>query len=160
MKNILFVCMGNICRSPTAEGFLRQQLLGIPEGGEYTVDSAGTHRYHLGCSPDPRAVEEAARFGVDISTLRARQVAPEDFQRFDLILAMDELNLSTLSRMAPASAGARLALLMDFAGMGAGQEVPDPYYGSRSDFVLMCELLDRATRAMLPLLGPESEPRD
>ncbi len=147
---ILFVCMGNICRSPTAEGvFVRLLRERAPEL-EVEVDSAGTHDYHVGEPPDRRAIAAAARRGVDISTLRARRVDAEDFARFDLILAMDQDNRSTLLRLSPASFHERIRLLMEFAGEVEGMlDVPDPYYGGAVGFERVLDLVERAAEGLL-----------
>src|SRR5215472_1680864 len=126
---ILFVCLGNICRSPTAEGVLR--ALAAREAPELSieVDSAGTAAYHAGEPPDPRTRQAAARRGYDLTAQRARIVEPLDFERFDLILAMDRENLRTLQRRAPPGAQERLRLFLEFAPEPGPAEVPDPYYG-------------------------------
>ena len=147
---ILFVCMGNICRSPTAEGvFVRLLRERAPELA-VEVDSAGTHADHVGEPPDRRAIAAAARRGVDISTLRARRVDAEDFARFDLILAMDQDNRSTLLRLSPASFHERIRLLMEFAGEVEGMlDVPDPYYGGAVGFERVLDLVERAAEGLL-----------
>jgi protein-tyrosine phosphatase len=131
--SVLMVCLGNICRSPLAEGALRHHAdrLGI----ELHIDSAGTGDWHIGHPPDKRAQEVARRVGgIDISGLRARQVAVGDFHRFDHIIAMDSSNLHNLRALAPADGTARLSLLLDHLPDHAGQSVADPYYGSMADF--------------------------
>ncbi|NNE04494.1 MAG: low molecular weight phosphotyrosine protein phosphatase [Xanthomonadales bacterium] len=148
MNNILFVCMGNICRSPSAEGFFRHHLALSGKSDRFTIDSAGTHSYHIGHAPDPRAISEAARFGVDISKLRARKLVPGDFDEFDLVIGMDEHNLSLINDMKPAGSACRTALMMAWAPGHGYHEVPDPYYGDQSDFSLMCTLLDDATASL------------
>ncbi|MDO5641009.1 MAG: low molecular weight protein-tyrosine-phosphatase [Paracoccus sp. (in: a-proteobacteria)] len=130
--SILFVCLGNICRSPMAEGAMRAAA--ARAGTDITIDSAGTGAWHLGSPPDRRAQYEAARNGVDISGLRARKVMAGDFDRFDHIIAMDGANLAELRAMAPARARARLSLLMDHVEGGAGQSVADPFYGGDAGF--------------------------
>lgn len=155
MTSVLFVCMGNICRSPSAEGFFRHHVRAAGLLDAFTIDSAGTHGYHVGSPPDHRAIEEAAVHGIDIAGLRARQVDAADFHRFDLIVGMDRGNLSLLRRMAPPGAPARLSLMMEHAPEAGAVEVPDPYYGSQADFAYMCQLLDDATLALLNVLrGP------
>lgn len=151
--NILFVCMGNICRSPSAEGFFRMHLERAGLAGSFQVDSAGTHGYHVGHAPDERAVLEAAKYGVDIGGLRARQVREEDFLRFDHIVVMDRHNLEVLQRMRPQHSRAALSLMMEHAREPGVHEVPDPYYGAQSGFTLMCELLDDATGGLLEKLA-------
>lgn len=150
--------MGNICRSPSAEGFLRHYLAQSPSLAHVQTDSAGTHSYHLGSPPDSRAISTAANLGIDISDLRARRVSDSDFSDFDLILAMDEANLATLERMREYSdlgqGHADLRLMMEFSPrFSTIREVPDPYYGGSHDFIYMCELLDEATRGLLDHLG-------
>ena len=147
---VLFVCMGNICRSPTAEGVFARMLRERAPGLAVEVDSAGTHDYHVGEPPDRRAIAAAARRGVDISALRARRVEPEDFARFDLILAMDEDNRSALLRQSPASFHRRIRLLMEFAADEAGMlDVPDPYYGGAVGFERVLDLVERAAEGLL-----------
>ncbi|MEE4174436.1 MAG: low molecular weight protein-tyrosine-phosphatase [Xanthomonadales bacterium] len=142
---ILFVCMGNICRSPTAEGYLRHHLAAAGALDRFTVDSAGTHAYHVGNPPDARATATAASRGIDLTGLRARQVAPGDYARFDLILAADEDNLRILQSRSPGQ-GARLELMLSTSPrFGEIREVPDPYYGGQDGFEFMCDLLDEAT---------------
>ena len=150
--SVLFVCLGNICRSPLAEGAMRD--VAARAGVVIRIDSAGTGNWHAGDPPDSRAQTVAARNGVDISTLRARQVRPEDFQIFDHIVAMDRDNLAELRRLAPADAPARLSLMLDHVPGQKGKSVADPYFGDASGFgatwaeVLAGAegLLDRITR--------------
>jgi protein-tyrosine phosphatase len=146
---ILFVCLGNICRSPTAEGVLR--TLAAREAPELPieVDSAGTAAYHAGEPPDPRTREAAARRGYDLGALRARIVEPRDFERFDLILAMDRENLRTLQRRAPAGAHERLRLFLEFAPEPGPPEVPDPYYGGPNGFEEVLDLVEAAARGLI-----------
>ena len=146
---ILFVCLGNICRSPTAEGVLR--TLAAREAPELAleVDSAGTAAYHVGQPPDPRTRAAAARRGYDLSALRARSIESADFERFDLILAMDRENLTALRRRAPAHAHERLRLFLEFCADEAPEEVPDPYYGGPNGFEEVLDLVESATRGLL-----------
>jgi len=130
--SILFVCLGNICRSPLAEAALKAEAERI--GLDVEVDSAGTGDWHLGYPPDPRAAAVAARYGIDISHRRARLVGPDDFRRFDMVVALDEKNLSNLRAMRPDDAKAELSLLLDHVPGRAGQPVADPYYGDASHF--------------------------
>lgn len=132
MRGILFVCLGNICRSPLAEAAFRAELNRTRQ--QWSVDSAGTGGWHSGDPPDPRAQAVARQSGIDISGYRARQVAPQDFAQFDLIVAMDRQNMSDLRGIMPADAKARLALFLDFTPGSAGQSVADPYYGDARDF--------------------------
>ncbi len=129
---VLFVCLGNICRSPLAEAAFRREAERL--GLEVEIDSAGTGDWHIGYPPDPRAAAVAARNGVDISDLRARQVTADDFRRFDHIVALDSKNLRDLERLRPADGKARLSLLLDHVDGRQGQAVADPYYGEDSHF--------------------------
>lgn len=146
---VLMVCMGNICRSPTAEAVLRAQaaLRGLARRVE--VDSAGTHGWHAGEPPDPRAQAHGARRGYDLAPLRARRVQAADFERFDLILAMDRGNLAQLLELRPPGAGARVELLMRFARRHAVDEVPDPYYGAADGFERVLDLVEDACEGLL-----------
>lgn len=139
---ILFVCMGNICRSPTAEGILRAKLHTAGLAEAVKLDSAGTGDWHVGKAPDARAIQAAAGRGYDIGDLRARQVAKDDFQRFDLILAMDQDNLAWLEQLRP-GAGAVPELFLARQGL-AVDEVPDPYYGGAAGFERVLDLLESA----------------
>lgn len=132
VASVLFVCMGNICRSPLAEGAFRAEAERL--GLDVLVDSAGTGDWHAGHPPDPRAIAVARRNGVDISGLRARQVAPADFRRFTHIYALDHDNLRGLLRIAPADATAEVGLLLNLVDGHVGRAVADPYYGEESDF--------------------------
>ena len=132
MARILFVCLGNICRSPLAEGAMRAAAERV--GMVVEVDSAGTGDWHLGKSPDPRAIVAAARHGVDIGGLRARQVRSDDFMLFDHVIALDRANLAHLRRLMPADARARLSLLLDHVDDRHGQDVADPYFGEDAGF--------------------------
>ena len=162
---VLMVCMGNICRSPMAEGVLRAKLQQAGLHTRVVVDSAGTHGYHAGEAPDPRAIRAAAQRGVDLSMLRARPVQPEDFSRFDWLLAMDQANLSWLQSRLPEGAQTRLGLLMAYARRHAGvREVPDPYYGAAAGFEHVLDLVEDACdglvarlSAELPASPPESQ---
>lgn len=147
-KSILFVCMGNICRSPTAEGVFRKLLAEEGDGLVVEVDSAGTHGYHVGSPPDARAMRAAQRRGLDISRLRARKVAPEDFERFDLVLAMDEENLAILSRLCPPERSSSLKLFLEYGTLGE-RNVPDPYYGGDNGFEHVLDLIEDASRGLL-----------
>ncbi len=150
---VLMVCMGNICRSPTAEGVLRAKLQQAGLGGLVQVDSAGTHGYHTGEAPDPRAVRHAAQRGYHIAGLRARPVAPDDFARFDWLLAMDEDNLEWLRKRAPADVPARIEPLMSHARRHPQvRAVPDPYYGGPAGFDHVLDLVEDACDGLLPQL--------
>lgn len=146
---ILFVCMGNICRSPTAEGVFRNHVGATGLQHVIATDSAGTHGYHIGDPPDRRSIEAAARRGVDISDLRARRVRKDDFRKFDLVLAMDGENLELLNRLCPPDAIAPPSLFLDFAPHAGARDVPDPYYGGSDGFERVLDLVDLAARGLL-----------
>lgn len=146
---ILFVCMGNICRSPTAEGMFRRMLAEQDPPLPVEVDSAGTHGYHVGAPPDRRAVAAGRARGLDLSGLRARRLQPDDFERFDLILAMDQDNLAELESIAPETRRARTGLLLDYAPDVAQREVPDPYYGGVNGFEQVLDLVESACAGLL-----------
>lgn len=146
---ILFVCMGNICRSPTAEGVFRQVLSRRAPELTVHIDSAGTHGYHVGEPPDRRAVSAAARRGIDLSELRAREVRTADFSEFDLILAMDEDNLNELKGRAAPAYRERIRLMMSYAPQAARSAVPDPYYGGPQGFEEVLDLLEEAAEGLL-----------
>ena len=145
---VLFVCLGNICRSPTAEGVLLHKLREAGLAAAVQVDSAGTGDWHVGKAPDARTRVAAQRRGYDLSQLRARQVAAEDFGRFDLILAMDENNLANLRGLRPAGAGAELDLFLRRYQL-ALDEVPDPYYGGEEGFEAVLDLVEQACDALI-----------
>jgi protein-tyrosine phosphatase len=141
--------MGNICRSPSAEGFFIQALNKSNIKNQVSTDSAGTHSYHVGQAPDARAIETAVNFGVDISGLRARKVSVSDFNQYDLIVAMDASNLADLKRIQPADSKASLVMMMDYHPDKRPEDVPDPYYGEMDGFTYMCTLLESATTGLL-----------
>ena len=147
--SVLFVCMGNICRSPTAQGVFRKMLDDLELADQVVTDSAGTHAYHVGNPPDQRAQETAERRGIDLSDLRARQVNETDFIEFDYILAMDRENYEALSYLCPEGMENRLRLFMEFAGDMGVNEVPDPYYGGPRGFEQVFDLVDAAARGLL-----------
>ena len=149
---ILMVCLGNICRSPTAEGVFRQLLTQVAPDLQVEVDSAGTAGYHVGEPPDPRSRRAAMSRGVDLSTLRARQIAPGDFACFDLILAMDRDNLRALEAMRPEGSRARVQLFLEYAPDSGRLEVPDPYYGDASGFEEVLDLSAAASRGLIAAL--------
>jgi low molecular weight protein-tyrosine phosphatase len=149
---ILMVCLGNICRSPTAEGVLRRLLTQEAPDLHVDVDSAGTADYHIGEPPDSRSQRAALSRGVDLSSLRARQVAPGDFAHFDLILAMDRDNLRALEALRSASSRAQVRLFMEYAPSLGRPEVPDPYYGDASGFDEVLDLSTAASRGLIAAL--------
>jgi len=150
--HVLFVCMGNICRSPMAEGMFRHRWHARVEnrvGAEVIIDSAGTHSYHVGSAPDNRAQAAASRRGVDISTLAARRVSAEDFERFDYILAMDADNLDYLVDEADDEYRDKIRLFLDYSATRQGGEVPDPYYGGNTGFERVLDLIEDATEGLI-----------
>lgn len=149
MIKVLFVCMGNICRSPTAHGVF--SVMVEQQGLKHLIeiDSAGTHAYHIGNPPDHRAQASALKRGIDLSTLRARCVQKIDFDKFDYVLAMDEENFSCLDALCPGCHKDKLKLFMDFAPELHQREVPDPYYGGASGFEQVLDMVETASRGLL-----------
>lgn len=141
--------MGNICRSPTAEGVFRQLLRQRGLESIVEVDSAGTHGYHVGELPDPRTQRAAVSRGYDLSSIRARKVAPQDLEYFDLVLAMDKNNLEILRRMCPPELSGRLKLLMNYSQNFDDEEVPDPFYGLGHGFDLVIDMVEDAGQGLL-----------
>ena len=154
---VLFVCTGNICRSPTAEGVARG--LAAKQGADhlFEFDSAGTHGYHVGDPPDPRTVAAARRRGYDLAPLRARRVTEFDFIRFDYLLAMDREHLELLGRSCPRPHLNKLGLFLDFSGNLEEDEVPDPYYGGAQDFERVLDLVEDAAQRLILKLSGKSE---
>jgi protein-tyrosine phosphatase len=153
MRRILFVCTGNICRSPTAEGVFRHMVRDAGLAHLVEVDSAGTHGYHVGEPPDIRSQAAARRRGYDLSGLRARRVETADFAAFDLLVAMDRDHQAILTRMAPPSGVHKVRLMMTYASGTGYDEVPDPYYGGPDGFELVLDLLEGASRGLLESLA-------
>jgi protein-tyrosine phosphatase len=157
--SVLMVCMGNICRSPTAEGVLRAKVAQAGLTRQVHIESAGTHNYHPGSPPDERSQAHALRRGYDLSRLKARQVTPDDYADFDLILAMDWDNLALLQVDCPPQYAIKLKLLMEFAGAQAGQGashgavVPDPYHGGEVDFERVLDLTEAACDGLVAVLA-------
>jgi protein-tyrosine phosphatase len=149
---VLFVCLGNICRSPTAEGVLRHLAAKEAPQLALEIDSAGTADYHIGAPPDPRSQRAALTRGIDISALKARQVAADDFARFDLILAMDAENLRELRAMQPRNSRAALKLFLEYAPDLKLRDVPDPYYRDAAAFEEVLDLTTAAARGLLAAL--------
>ncbi len=146
---VLFVCLGNICRSPTAHGVFEHKVKHLGLEHSVHVDSAGTAAYHVGNPPDERSTAVARKRGYELSHLRARQAVDADFHRFDYILAMDQSNYDNLRALAPADGKARLALFLEFAGDVERLEVPDPYYGGEQGFNQVLDLVEAASEGLL-----------
>jgi protein-tyrosine phosphatase len=148
---VLFVCMGNICRSPTAEGVLRKILEQTDRSlsNRVEIDSAGTHGYHVGEAPDSRTQRAADMRGYDLSQIRARKVAAQDLDYFDLVVAMDKSNLDNLKRLARPDQLVKIKLFMDFAENYDDCEVPDPYYGLGHGFDLVIDMVEDASRGLI-----------
>ncbi|MBV4398222.1 low molecular weight phosphotyrosine protein phosphatase [Advenella alkanexedens] len=153
VTKVLFVCMGNICRSPSAEGVLRRLVQEAGLQNSIQVDSAGTHNYHIGDAPDGRAQLAARKRGYDISQHRARQVTVEDFTEYDLILAMDWDNLSYMQQICPKPLRHKLMLLMRFANDYEEATVPDPYYGGLDGFFKMLDYLEDACQGVFEIVS-------
>ena len=155
---VLLVCTGNICRSPTGEGVMRQLAAQRGLAGRVRVDSSGTHDYHVGEGPDPRAVQHASKRGYDLSMLRASQVRPEDFRDYDYILAMDRGHLRILRAMAPNDAPARVGLFLEASARWKGEDVPDPYYGGGEGFERVLDMVEEAAGRWLDRIQAELDP--
>lgn len=160
MIKVLFVCMGNICRSPTAEGVFRQAVRRHGLEGRIEVDSAGTHGYHVGEAPDTRTQRAAAARGYDLSDIRARKVAPQDLRYFDLVLAMDKTNLENLQRLCLPESMDRLGLFMNYSQHYDDDEVPDPYYGLGHGFDLVLDMVEDASQGLIELLASRLREKD
>ncbi len=153
--SVLFCCMGNICRSPTAESVFRHQVAAAGLQNRLRIDSAGTHSYHVGHAPDPRSQAAAAARGYELGGLRARQVTQGDFADFDYILAMDDDNLAELRRMAPVEYRAKPRLFMEYSARHPASEVPDPYYGSADGFERVLDMAEDACAGLLAAIKKE-----
>ena len=147
--SVVFVCMGNICRSPTAEGVFRDVVKQQNMSDVISIDSAGTHAYHIGESPDPRSQSTALSHGVNLSSQRARKVVWEDFDRFNYVIAMDRSNLENLKNLQQSGQSAKLHLFMEFANDWDNQEVPDPYYGGANGFDQVFDMVQSASEGLL-----------
>ncbi len=146
---VLFVCMGNICRSPTAHGVFRKLVKLADIEHLIEIDSAGTHSYHTGKAPDPRAQQVAQARGYELSDLQARRVTARDCERFDYVVAMDEENLMKLEELCPEGHEHKLCLLLDFLPDSPLREVPDPYYGGMRGFERVLDLVEDASKGLL-----------
>jgi low molecular weight protein-tyrosine phosphatase len=153
MTRVLFVCLGNICRSPTAEAVVRELARREAAAIALEVDSAGTHAYHAGSPPDERSIAAARRRGIDMSALRARVVEAADFDRFDLVLAMDTSVYERLKRIAPRHHAGRVRLFLDYAPQLERRDVPDPYYGGATGFEDVLDLVEEGARGLLAALA-------
>lgn len=154
MSKILFVCLGNICRSPTAEGVFRRLVAEAGMDVHIEIDSAGTAAWHIGKSPDQRALAAAARRGYDLSGLRGRQVRAADFAHYDYVLAMDRENLADLESRCPHPHRHKLRLFLSFSARWRDAEVPDPYYGGDEGFDRVIDMVEDAARGLLAELRP------
>jgi protein-tyrosine phosphatase len=154
MLKVLFVCTGNICRSPTAEGVFRAMVERDGLGHRITADSCGTHDYHVGDPPDPRACAHAAQRGYDIGGLRARMLEPDDFERFDLLLALDRSHERILKRQAPTITKDKVRLFMSYVPELRLTDVPDPYYGGAEGFDHALDLIERGCKRLLEEIKP------
>ena len=150
---VLFVCLGNICRSPTAEGIFRAQVQAAGLSNRILVDSAGCYAYHEGESPDIRACAAALERGFDLSGQVGRQIKTSDFEYFDYVLAMDCENLTYLQKMQPSDSDSRVGLFLDYADGREGQSVPDPYFGHSDGFAWVIDLIESAGKGLLKQIG-------
>ena len=155
---VVFVCLGNICRSPTAEGVFRAQVGQVGLSDRIEMDSAGTAAWHIGKSPDARAQAAAATRGYDLSPLRGRQVVVTDFARFDFVLAMDEENLANLLAMSPPEHRPKVRLFLSFSRQWRDHEVPDPYYGGAEGFDHVLDMVEDAGQGLLATIRAEINP--
>ncbi len=153
---VLFVCTGNICRSPTAEGLFRHRARAAGQADRFLIDSAGTHGYHAGEPPDLRSIAAALTRGFEIDDLRARLLTAEDFHRFNLILAMDEGHMTFMKQLAPPGSRAALRMFLDYAPHTGLQSVPDPYYGGARDFNIVLDLVEQGVDGLFRQLAKDA----
>ncbi|MBN3853150.1 low molecular weight phosphotyrosine protein phosphatase [Paraburkholderia sp. Ac-20340] len=153
--SVCFVCLGNICRSPTAEAVMQRLVDDAGLTGRLLVDSAGTGNWHIGEAPDERAQRAGSKRGYDLAVLRARQIAAEDFDAFDLIVAMDDANVTALQQVAPASGRDKIRLLMEFAPNAQERVVTDPYFGGEAGFEAVLDQCEAACTGLLAALRPQ-----
>ena len=146
---VLFVCMGNICRSPTAEAVFRHYVESADMSADIFIDSAGTHDYHIGDKPDARAQHAARQRGYDMSEMRGRQVGEDDFRNFDYVLAMDSANLAILQQIVPPNSNTKARLLLEFSRHHRERDVPDPYYGGADGFERVLDMVEDAAQGLL-----------
>lgn len=151
MKHILFVCTGNICRSPSAEAVLQHYVDMQGQSGAYFIDSAGTHGYHIGNAPDERAIRSAAMRGIAMDDLYARKVKASDFNEFDLIIAMDQGHFEILTELKPKNTKARIKLFCDYLPPTKIRDVPDPYYGTDQGFEVVLDMLEEGCQNMIEI---------
>ena len=152
IRSILFVCKANLCRSPSAEGVLRTMLANRGWSAMVEIDSAGTHQFRPGAQPHPSAMEAARLRGYDLSACSARQITPADFDRFDMILAMDNANVADLRRLAPTRCKQKIELLLDYGDQFYGEEVPDPIGGDAKAFQRVLEMIEDGCGGLVQLL--------
>ena len=152
-ESVLFVCLGNICRSPTAEGVFRERVARAGMAGRIVVASAGMGDWHVGEPPDRRAIAHAARRGYDLRKQRARQFCADDFERYQWILAMDRANLREIVSMQPDAHRGHIGLFLDLAPELGVREVPDPYYGTPDGFERALDLIEAASESLLEKIG-------
>lgn len=148
IRSVLFVCLGNICRSPLAEGVFQSVLTAERKADDVLIDSAGTNGYHTGEAPDTRSISVARKHGIDISGQRCRQLKSEDFTRFDLILGMDQANVAVIGKRRPETATAQTGLFHEIA-LGDAKQIPDPYYGTDADFERIYRMILDASKGLV-----------
>ena len=149
---VLFICLGNICRSPTAEAIFSELVAEKGLADSLEIDSAGTNGLHIGQPPDPRSIKYAAKRGIDLTPLRGRQIERADFERFDYVIAMDNENVRQLTALCPESMQGKIKLLLAYADSCDYREVPDPYYGGAGEFELVLDLIESGCRGLLDQL--------